>query len=136
MKDIKSYLINESADISHDEWESISTGEFRANDGSVLVYLTEALTLPFIKDYKNCLEITLLNAVKKREGTGTSLVNAIIEYAKKINKDIIVYAIPIGPFIGIEQLVNFYKDLGFETEECDDLDPHMNPDQLLRYKVK
>ena len=84
MKDIKNYLINESNNISHSEWEDISTGEFRANDGSILVYLTEALTLPFIKNYKNCLEITLLNAVKKREGTGSSLVKEIIKYEEQI----------------------------------------------------
>lgn len=136
MKDIKDYIINESGSISHSEWENISCGEFRSSDGSILVYLTEALTLPFVKDSKKCLQITLLNAVKKREGVGTDLVNAIIEYANKINKDIIVYALPRGPFIGISQLIKFYKDLGFETEEeCDDLPSDLNPDQLLRYKV-
>lgn len=136
MKNIKDFIINESSNISHSEWKDISCGEFRANDGSILVYLTEALTLPFVENSQNCLQITLLNSVNKREGTGADLVNAIIEYANKINKDIIVYALPVGPFIGINQLIKFYKDLGFETEECDDLDSSLNPDQLLRYKVK
>ena len=136
MKNIKDFIINESSNISHSEWKEISAGEFRAKDGSILVYLTEAFSLPFVKNSQNCLQITLLNSVNKREGTGTNLVKAIIEYANKINKDIIVYAVPRGPFIGISQLIKFYKDLGFEKEECDDLDSSLNPDQLLRYKVK
>ena len=134
MKNIKEF-ITESNNISHSEWESLQSGEFRTSDNSVLMYFTEALTLPFVKDSNACLEITLLNVVKKREGAGTSLVKALIEYAKKINKDIVVYAIPVGPYIKIKQLISFYNDLGFEKEECDDLPSDLNPDQLLRYRI-
>lgn len=104
MKTLKDFI--DESKITHDEKNCV----FRTNCGELCYY-----DMPITTSFKgDALEIQTLSVSNKRKGVGTELVKACIEYAKKINKDIVLYASPLGDFISEDDLIKFYKNLGFE----------------------
>jgi hypothetical protein len=77
----------------------------------------------------NAIEINTINVIDKRKGIGTILLKSAIEYAKSIKKDIVLYASPMGEGMNEKQLIQWYKNNGFE--EYDKSDYHW-----LIYRVK
>ena len=62
------------------------------------------------------LVIDNIEVIEKRKGTGTKLVQQVIEIANKQNKKLTLCAYPQNNSITLSQLVNFYEKLGFNTE--------------------
>lgn len=122
-------FINETketkAEITHRKGDP--EGMFSAEDGSYLSYTEEAIIN--IAD-KNTIEIQLMNVVNKKQGTGTKLIKACIDYANSIGKDVIVYASPLNNDISEDDLIKMYKNCGF-SKDSGSSDKH-----LLRYKSK
>lgn len=106
MKHIKQYLTEALHNITHD----IKNCVFRTNGGE-LCYFDSPITVPFDGE---ALEIQTLVVSNKRQGIGTQLVNACIEYAKSVDKDIILCASPLDNSISEDALIKFYKNLGFK----------------------
>ena len=77
----------------------------------------------------DAIEINTINVIDKKKGIGTILLKSAIEYAKSIEKDIVLYASPMGEGMNEKQLIQWYKNNGFE--EYDKSDHHW-----LIYRVK
>lgn len=77
----------------------------------------------------DAIEINTINVIDKKKGIGTILLKSAIEYAKSIEKDIVLYASPMGEGMNERQLIQWYKNNGFE--EYDKSDYHW-----LIYRVK
>ena len=77
----------------------------------------------------DAIEINTINVIDKKKGIGTILLKAMIEYAESMKKDIVLYASPMGEGMNERQLIQWYKDNGFE--EYDKSDYHW-----LIYRVK
>lgn len=106
------HIFDSRNDIKHDE----KNCKFYCDNGS-LTYYTECVTYP--KCHDDCYEIEVLNANEKRTGTGAALLNAMIDFAKKTHKNIVVYAMPLDDSISENDLIAFYKKYGF-TQDTDD----------------
>ncbi len=60
--------------------------------------------------------IDKVEAFVKRKGTGSALVNEVIKIAEEEGKALTLCAYPQDDSIELEDLVEFYKNLGFEIE--------------------
>ncbi|MBP3801064.1 MAG: GNAT family N-acetyltransferase [Clostridia bacterium] len=68
---------------------------------------------------ENELVIDKVEVIKKKQGTGTELVNMVIEIAEKDNKALTLCAYPQDDSIDLESLISFYEKLGFCVEYND-----------------
>lgn len=111
--------------------ETSQGGLFTFGKGNYLSYFNDIITVP--TNRSNAIEIETLYVTNKNKGIGTKLVNACIEYAKSINKDIVLYASPLELDASEEQeknLIKFYNKLGFVKDDKG-ID-----EKCLIYKVK
>lgn len=106
MKNLKDYIIEASHNIKHDKKNMV----FSTNGGE-LTYFDIPVTTGV--DY-DAIEIQTLHVTNRRKGIGSALVNAIKDYAKKIDKPIVLYAAPMDSEMTEQQLIKFYTNLGFE----------------------
>lgn len=90
-------------------------GVFTFGKNNYLSYFDEVITVPTSRT--DAIEIETLFITERNKGIGTKLVKSCIEYAKSINKDIVLYASPLGDHISEEDLIKFYKKLGFEEDD-------------------
>ena len=98
--------------------ETSQGGLFTFGKGNYLSYFNDIITVP--TNRSNAIEIETLYVTNKNKGIGTKLVNACIEYAKSINKDIVLYASPLELNASEEQeknLIKFYNKLGFAKDD-------------------
>lgn len=68
---------------------------------------------------ENVIDIDLVEVKQKRKGTGSKLVNQVIEIAKKEGKNISLCAYPQNDSITLSDLIKFYERLGFKLEYDD-----------------
>jgi len=90
-------------------------GVFTFGKNNYLSYFDEVITVPTSRT--DAIEIETLFITERNKGIGTKLVKSCIEYAKSINKDIVLYASPLGDHISEEDLIKFYKKLGFKEDD-------------------
>ena len=62
------------------------------------------------------LVLDIVEVKEKRKGTGSELVNMAIEYAREQEKKLTLCAYPQDDSIGLEELVLFYQNLGFDID--------------------
>lgn len=103
-------------------------GVFTFGKNNYLSYFNEVITVPTSRT--DAIEIETLFVTERNKGVGTKLVKSCIEYAKSVDKDIVLYASPLGEHISEEDLIKFYKKLGFE-EDNKGIDKN-----CLVYKIK
>ena len=65
---------------------------------------------------ENWLVIDYVKAYTKRRGTGSLLVEKVIEIAQNENKKLSLCAYPDDKSITLEGLINFYEKLGFAVD--------------------
>lgn len=106
MKTLVEYLTKSFVKIIHDKKNML----FKTNGGE-LTYLDFPVTTGVNLD---AIEIQSLYVTNRRNGIGSELVKACIEYANEINKDIVLYASPLGDGISEDELIKFYINNGFE----------------------
>ncbi len=69
---------------------------------------------------EDCYIIDLVKVLETRKGTGTKLINKAEKYiSKRKIKRIELYAEPQDESIEKEDLLNFYRSLGYEDNECE-----------------
>lgn len=120
MKSLKS-ILEASIKIEHDTRNCT----FRTNGGE-LCYFDEAIT---IGGFENCIEIQTLVVSNRRNGIGTTLVNACKDYADRVKKDIVLCASPLTDVISEDNLIDFYMKLGFQHIDG-------KPKSILKYSHK
>lgn len=118
MKSLREFIIEASYNIKHDKKKMV----FSTNGGE-LTYFDFPVTTGV--DY-DAIEIQTLHVTNRRKGIGSSLVNAIKDYAKEIDKPIVLYASPMDDEMTEQQLIKFYIDLGFKKVS----------DNILKYEYK
>lgn len=126
MKNLTEYINENNSEIRHNK----DFGVFMHANGAKLVYNDEVyVTLTEKTD--DTMEIDLLQVPKEnqRQHIGSQLVKSLIEYAKTVNKDIVVAAYPIENMISQESLIKFYKSCGFEE------DKYASDKNILRYTI-
>lgn len=82
------------------------------NENGFIKYSTDDMN-------ENELVIDNVEVIEKRQGTGTELVNQLIEIARNENKELTLCAYPQDDSISLDDLVRFYENLGFEIEYDD-----------------
>lgn len=102
---------------------------FTYDKNNCLSYSNDPVIFNATFDDVDAIEINTINVIDKKKGIGTILLKAMIEYAKTVKKDIVLYASPMGEGMNEKQLIQWYKNNGFE--EYDKSDYHW-----LIYRVK
>ena len=102
---------------------------FTYGKGNCLSYSDNPVVFSATFGDVDVIEINTINVIDKKKGIGTILLKAMIEYAESMEKDIVLYASPMGEGMNERQLIQWYKDNGFE--EYDKSDYHW-----LIYRVK
>lgn len=74
------------------------------------------------------LVLDIVEVKEKRQGTGTELVNMVIEYAREQGKTLTLCAYPQDDSIELEDLVSFYEELGFGVDYDDGAEVLMSID--------
>ena len=115
MKSINDFIKESKGNVKHDDLGG--RGMFYTSNGE-LTYFEDCYTYPV--DTDDCIEITLLRTDVSKQGTGTDLLQALIEYAKSVNKKVVVYASPVGDKISEKDLIDFYVKNGFVQDERTD----------------
>lgn len=115
MKNINEFIKESKNNVKHDDLGG--RGMFYTSNGE-LTYFEDCYAYPV--DTDDCIEITLLRTDVSKQGIGIDLLEALIEYAKSVNKKIVVYASPIGDKISEKDLIDFYMKNGFVQDERTD----------------
>lgn len=102
---------------------------FTYGKGNCLSYSDDPVIFNTTFNNIDAIEINTINVIDKKKGIGTILLKSAIEYAKSIKKDIVLYVSPMGEGMNERQLIQWYKNNGFE--EYDKSDYHW-----LIYRVK
>lgn len=126
MKSLTNYINETENTVKHKELKD--RGEFYVDENNKLTYCFGTEFYPV--NTPNAIELAEIFITDRNKHIGTSLINAFIDFAKKINRKIVLYAAPLSDNMNEDELIKFYKKFGFEQ------DSRINDKHCLIYKNK
>jgi len=80
------------------------------------------LSIDDSEDNTLVVDIVCVEELNRGQGIGTQLMRLAIDHAKKNDKKLSLYAEPQDDTVEEDRLIEWYRDLGFESDgDCDNL---------------
>jgi ribosomal protein S18 acetylase RimI-like enzyme len=80
------------------------------------------LSIDDSEDNTLVVDIVWVEELNRGQGIGTQLMRLAIDHAKKNDKKLSLYAEPQDDTVEEDRLIEWYRDLGFESDgDCDNL---------------